>query len=185
VHSRSARSLLWKGSRVHLSMRREFFRESSSTICLNQQHRSLAALICGSWLSGWGRWIGGSTPGLICACPIEPADGASPGFRTIILRLDIDRSIDDEKLNFATRMVIGRWYERFGSHLTSLTPRLLFSFNETMLAANLRRDKMIVALDQGVFRKRCKKPHHFTLGEVFTSSAHGPSPPIVVPRCSC
>jgi hypothetical protein len=64
------------------------------------------------------------------------------------LRLGIGLAIDDEKLVFATRMVIGRWYERFGSHLTSINARLLFNFDETTRAANLLRNKVIVALDQ-------------------------------------
>jgi hypothetical protein len=36
-----------------------------------------------------------------------------------------------------------------------------------MLAANLSRGKVLVALDQRVFRKKHKKPYHFTLGAVF------------------
>jgi hypothetical protein len=96
------------------------------------------------------------------------------------LRLDIGLAIDDERLHFATWIVIGKWYERLGFQLASAKPRLLFNFEETMLAANLRRNKVIDTLDQRVFRKRRKKPPHFTLGAVFDSFGGGPSPLIVV-----
>jgi hypothetical protein len=43
---------------------------------------------------------------------------------------------------------------------------------------------MIVQLDQRVFRKKNKKPSHFTLGTVSNPFRHGPSPPVVVPTFS-
>jgi len=100
------------------------------------------------------------------------------------LRLDLGTAIEEERLNFATRKVIGRWFERFGPTLTSVNPRLLFNYDETMLAAHFRRNKVIVQLDQRVFRKKNKKPHHFTLGAVFNPFGHGPSPSVVVPTFS-
>ena len=40
----------------------------------------------------------------------------------------------------------------------------------------MRRSKVIVVLDQRVFRRKHKKPHHFTLGAVFNPLGHGRSP---------
>jgi hypothetical protein len=64
------------------------------------------------------------------------------------LKLDPGVAIEDERLNFATTRVIGRWFERFGAILSSVHPGLMFNVDETMLAANLSRGKVIVALDQ-------------------------------------
>jgi hypothetical protein len=85
------------------------------------------------------------------------------------LKLDLGVAIEDERLNFAATMVIGRWFERFGAILLSVNPRLMV--DERMLAANFRRSKVIVSRDQRVFRKKHKKPHHFTLGAVFNPLA--------------
>jgi hypothetical protein len=60
----------------------------------------------------------------------------------------------------------------------------LFNYEKTMLAAHFRRNKVIVQLDQRVFRKKNKKPHHSTLGAVFNPFGHGPSPLVVVPTFS-
>jgi hypothetical protein len=49
----------------------------------------------------------------------------------------------------------------------------MFNYDETMFAANLSRSKVIVALDQGVFRKKHEKPHHIALGAVFDPLGHG------------
>lgn len=100
------------------------------------------------------------------------------------LRLALGVAIEEERLNFATVMVIGRWFERFGPLITSVNPRLLFNYDETMMAVSLRRSKVIVVLDQRVFRRKHKKPHHFTLGAVFNPFGHGPSPLVVVPTFS-
>jgi hypothetical protein len=84
----------------------------------------------------------------------------------------------------ATTKVIGRWFDRFGVILSSVDRRLNFNYDETMHAANLSRGKVIVALDQSMFRKKHKKPHLFTLGAVFSPLGHGPPPLIVVPMFS-
>jgi hypothetical protein len=60
----------------------------------------------------------------------------------------------------------------------------MFNFDETMLAADLSRSKVTLALDQGVFRKKCKKPHHFTPGAAFNPIGHGPRPLTVIPTFS-
>ena len=44
----------------------------------------------------------------------------------------------------------------------------------------MRRWKVIVVLDQRVFRRKHKKPHRFTLGAVVNPLGHGPSPLVVV-----
>jgi hypothetical protein len=49
----------------------------------------------------------------------------------------------------------------------------MFNYDETMLAANLSGGEVIVALDQRVFMKKHKKPHHFTLGAAL-NTATGP-----------
>ena len=42
------------------------------------------------------------------------------------------------------------------------------------LALDTRRSQIIVVLDQGVFGRKHKKPHHFPLGAVFNPLGHGP-----------
>ena len=61
------------------------------------------------------------------------------------LRLSLGVAIEDERLSFATRTVIGRWFRRFGSLLSRVRSRLVFNFDEAMLAVHLRRKKLIVA----------------------------------------
>jgi hypothetical protein len=100
------------------------------------------------------------------------------------LKMDPGVAIEDERLTFATTRVIGRWFDRFGGILSSVNPRLIFNFDETMLAAYLSRSQVIVALDERVCRKKHKKPHHFTLGAVFDPLGHGPPPLIVIPTFS-
>ena len=110
--------------------------------------------------------------------------GAKRWIRRHDLRLSLGIAIEEERLNFATVVVIGRWFDRFGTILTSVNPRLRFNYDETMLAASLSRSKVVVVLDQRVFRRKHKKPHHFTLGAVFNPFGHGPSPLVVVPTFS-
>jgi hypothetical protein len=57
-------------------------------------------------------------------------------FQNRNLKLDLAGAIEDERLNFATTMVLGRWFERFGASLWSVHLRLMFSLDETMLTAN-------------------------------------------------
>jgi hypothetical protein len=63
------------------------------------------------------------------------------------LKLDLGVAVEDERLNFAATSVIGRWFDRLGVILSSADLGLTFSFDETMLAANLRWCNAIVALD--------------------------------------
>jgi hypothetical protein len=98
--------------------------------------------------------------------------------------LDLGVAIEDERLNFAAAMVIGRWFERFGAIISSVNLRLMSSLDETMLTRNWSQGKVTVALDQRVFRKKCKKPHHYTLGVVFSPFGHRSSPLTVIPRFS-
>jgi hypothetical protein len=96
-------------------------------------------------------------------------------------RVGVVLAIGGKGLDVARWGMIGRWYERFGSHLTSVTPRLLFHFDETRWGANLRGKNVMGALDRGVFRKRRKKKqHHITLGASFNSFGDGARPSIVV-----
>jgi hypothetical protein len=60
----------------------------------------------------------------------------------------------------------------------------MFNYDETMLAASLRRNKVIVALYQRVFRTKHKKPHHYTLGAICNPLGHGPPLLIVIPTFS-
>jgi hypothetical protein len=100
------------------------------------------------------------------------------------LDLGVAVAIEGERLNLATTRVIGRWFDRFGGILSSVNPPLMFNDDETMLAANLSPGKVIAALDQRVFRKKHKKPHHYTLGAVFNPLGHGPPPLRVIPMFS-
>jgi hypothetical protein len=60
----------------------------------------------------------------------------------------------------------------------------MLNYHATKHAANLSRSKVIVAFDQRVFRKKPKKPLHFTLSAVFNPLGHGPPPLIAVPTFS-
>jgi hypothetical protein len=92
--------------------------------------------------------------------------------------LDVSPTIADERLNFAPTRVIRRWFEQFRVILSSVNPLLMCNFCETMVAADLRGCKVRGALDQRVFRKKHKKPHHCTLGAVFNPLGHGRLPPL-------
>jgi hypothetical protein len=103
-------------------------------------------------------------------------------FRGHDLSFDLGTVIEEERLNVAIRKVIGRWFERFGSYSEISKPWLvvqLFNYDETMLAAHFRRNKVIVQLDRRVSRKKNEKSHQFTLGAVFDPFGHGSSPAIV------
>jgi hypothetical protein len=89
------------------------------------------------------------------------------------LKLDLAMAIEDERLNFATTRVIGRWFDRLDGILSSVNPRLMFNYDKTMLAANLSRGKVGFALDQRVFRQKHEKPHHCTLSAVFNTLGRG------------
>ena len=99
------------------------------------------------------------------------------------LRLALGVAIEEDRLNFASVVVIGRWFERFGPVVQSVNPRLLLDYDEAMRrsARDMRRSKVIEALDQRVFRRKHKKPDHFTRGAVFSPLGHGRSPVVVVP----
>ena len=77
--------------------------------------------------------------------------------------------------------MIGRWFERVGPVLSSVNPCLMFNYDESTLAVSLRRSKVVVVLDQRIFRRKHKKPHHLTIGAVFNPFGQRPSPLIVVP----
>jgi hypothetical protein len=96
------------------------------------------------------------------------------------LKSDLGIATEEERLNFATAKVIGIWFKRCGPILSQVNARLMFNYDETMPAANLSRDKVIVAPDQRVFRKKHKKPHHFILGANFNPLGHGPPPLTVI-----
>jgi hypothetical protein len=85
------------------------------------------------------------------------------------LKLNPGVAIEEERMNLATTRAIGRCFGRVSGILSPEGPRVMLDVDETMLAASLesRQGVVIVALDQRVFRKRHKKPHHYTLGAVF------------------
>jgi hypothetical protein len=100
------------------------------------------------------------------------------------LKLDLGAPIEDERLSIATTWVIGRRFDRFEGIPSSANPRLMFNDDETMLGASLSRGKVTVALDPRVFRKKHKKPDHYTLGAGFNRTGLGPPPLIVIPTLS-
>ena len=48
------------------------------------------------------------------------------------LRLALGVAIEEDRLNFANVMVIGRWLERCGRVVQSVNPRLLLNYDEPM-----------------------------------------------------
>jgi hypothetical protein len=73
-------------------------------------------------------------------------------------------AIRDERSIFATARGIGRSFDPCSVILSSVNLRLMFNFDETTLAANLRRSQVLVALKQRVFRKKHGNALHFTFG---------------------
>jgi hypothetical protein len=73
------------------------------------------------------------------------------------LKLDLGIEIEDKRLHFATAGAIGRWFDRFDVILSSVSLRLMFNYDETTLAANLSRGKVIVALDKRVFSAEARE----------------------------
>jgi hypothetical protein len=85
------------------------------------------------------------------------------------VKVDQDVAIKDESSDFAATGVIGRWPDRFGVTLSSANLRLMFDFDERMLAANLSQSEVIVTLDQREFRKRAQEGTSLHTGWVFQS----------------